>query len=100
MAAAGLSDWITVWVCAGVGLHFLPLAGVVGDGLLISLGLLITAAAAAALVVGLTTSVAPTTVTGPAAGILLRGDDHLADRRAHRLVRTVGQTLAGRVQPE
>ena len=40
LAATGLSRWICVWVCAGVGLHFLPLSRALGRLLLVPLGLL------------------------------------------------------------
>lgn len=71
MGAVGLGDWIPVWICAGVGIHFLPLARLFDDLRLVPLGVAVTAVAAAALVVGLATDVAPSTVTGLGAGVLL-----------------------------
>ena len=41
LAATGLSRWICVWVCAGVGPHFLPLSRALGRLLLVPLGLLV-----------------------------------------------------------
>ncbi|MGI8752177.1 MAG: hypothetical protein ACR2MN_07675 [Acidimicrobiales bacterium] len=71
LGAASLTEWIAVWVCAGVGVHFVPLSSVFRHLLLVPVGLLITVVSVAALIVGLTTSVAPSTVTGPGAGICL-----------------------------
>jgi hypothetical protein len=71
LGSTGLAPWITVWVCLIVGTHFFPLARVLGNPSLRPLGLLITAVAAVALVVGLASTVAPSTVTGPGAGACL-----------------------------
>ncbi len=71
LAATGLAPWIPVWVCVVVGLHFFSLAGVLANPSLRPLGALMTAAAAAALVVGLASTVAPSTLTGPCAGLCL-----------------------------
>lgn len=82
LGVTGLTLWITVWVCAGVGVHFVPLSNVFRHLLLVPVGLLITAVAVAALIVGLSTSVAPSTITGPGAGICLlaAGIIHLSGR--------------------
>lgn len=82
LSAVGLAEWVAVWVCAGVGVHFVPLSGVFRHLLLVPAGLLITAVAVAALIVGVSTSVAPSTVTGPGAGIclLVAGIVHLSGR--------------------
>lgn len=71
LAITGLAKWIPVWICAGVGVHFIPLSRVLGDQFLIILGVLITAVALAALVIGLTSAVAPGTITGAGAGLCL-----------------------------
>ena len=71
LGVTGLADWIAVWVCAVVGAHFLPLARVFGDPVLVALGAALMAVAAAALVVGLAATTAPTTVAGPATGACL-----------------------------
>jgi len=73
LAVAGQGDFIPVWVCAVVGVHFLPLASLLEDRLLVALGVSVTAVALVALVAGLATSVAPGTVTGVGAGTLLTG---------------------------
>ena len=67
----GQADYIPVWVCAVVGVHFWPLATVLRDRNLIPLGVLVTATAIVALIVGLSTDVAPSTVTGVGAGLSL-----------------------------
>lgn len=70
----GALEWnvyLPVLVCAGVGLHFFPLGRVLQSPLLAPLGGLFIAVAAAALVVGLTTDVEMSAVTGMGAGLLL-----------------------------
>lgn len=71
LGAAGLAAWTAVWICAGVGLHFLPLAGLFTDLWLVQLASGVTSVAGVALIVGLTTDVAPSTVTGVGAGSCL-----------------------------
>ena len=73
LAFAGQGDFIPVWVCAVVGVHFFALAPLLQDRLLVPLGASVTAVALVALVAGLATSVAPSTVTGVGAGMLLTG---------------------------
>ena len=73
LALAGQSDFIPVWVCAVVGVHFFPLASLLEDRLLVALGASLTTVAMVALVAGLATDVAPSTVTGVGAGTLLTG---------------------------
>ena len=71
LGATGLSQWIPVWVCFGVGVHFFPLASTLQNPTLRPLGVLLIAVAAAALVTGLASAVAPSTVTGAGAGLCL-----------------------------
>ena len=71
LAVAGQGDFIPVWVCAVVGVHFFPLASLLEDRLLVALGWSVTTVALTALVAGLATDVAPSTVTGIGAGTLL-----------------------------
>ncbi|WBB64916.1 hypothetical protein [Micromonospora sp. WMMD812] len=71
LGALGQPDYIPVWICAVVGVHFLPLAPVLRDRNLIPLGILVSATAAVALVGGLTTDVVPSTITGVGAGLSL-----------------------------
>jgi hypothetical protein len=71
LGATGLAQWITVWVCVVVGVHFFPLAVILENPSLRPLGTLLAAVAVAALAVGLASAVAPSTVTGPGAGLCL-----------------------------
>jgi hypothetical protein len=71
LGAFGQPDYLPVWICAVVGLHFPLLAPLLRDRNLIPLGILVTTTAAAALLTGLSTEVAPSTITGPGAGVSL-----------------------------
>jgi hypothetical protein len=71
LGVLGGSDWIPVWICAVVGIHFYPLSTALGDRSLRLLGMALTAVAGLALVVGLGTDLAPGTVTGVGAGLAL-----------------------------
>jgi hypothetical protein len=73
LAVAGQIDFILVWVCAVVGVHFFPLASLLEDRLPVTLGASVTTVALLALMAGLATGVAPSTVTGVGAGTLLTG---------------------------
>ena len=73
LSRGGHGRWVPVAVCAGVGVHFLPLAAVVRQrGLLVS-GLALVAVAGLALVVAAAGSTDPASVTGPGAGLVLIG---------------------------
>jgi len=69
--ATGHYQWIPVWICFGVAVHFFPLASALHNPTLRPLGVLLAAVAAAALVAGLVSAVAPSTVTGLGAGLCL-----------------------------
>ncbi len=71
LGVTGHHQWIPVWICFGVGVHFFPLASTLQNPTLRPLGVLLVAVAAAALVVGLASAVAPSTVTGLGAGLSL-----------------------------
>jgi hypothetical protein len=71
LGGTGYAQWIPVWICFGVGVHFFPLATTLGNPTLRPLGGLLVAVAAVALVAGLTTAVAPSTITGLGAGLCL-----------------------------
>jgi hypothetical protein len=71
LVVAGQDRWVPVWIFFGVGVHFFPLAWALQNPTLRPLGVLLVAVAAAATVVGLTSAVAPSTVTGPGAGLCL-----------------------------
>lgn len=65
------AQWIPVWVCAGVGLHFIPMARVFKESSLLILAAMMTLTAALAVVMSQTTDVAPGTVTGTGGGLCL-----------------------------
>jgi hypothetical protein len=71
LAAIGLSAWIPTWLCAGVGIHFLPASRLFETPFLGLIGLTITAASASAVAAGLTTTVPPSVVAGAGAGACL-----------------------------
>jgi hypothetical protein len=71
LGLAGQHQWVSVWICFGVGLHFFPLAWALDNPSLRPLGVLLAAVAIAALIAGLTSTVAPSTVTGLGAGLCL-----------------------------
>jgi hypothetical protein len=71
LGVTGHYQWIPVWICFGVGVHFFPLASTLQNPTLRPLGVLLVAVAAVALVVGLASAVAPSTVTGLGAGLCL-----------------------------
>ena len=71
LGVTGLYQWVPVWICFGVGVHFFPLAEVLENPSLRPLGVLLVAVALAALVTGLASAVAPSTVTGLGAGLCL-----------------------------
>lgn len=48
LGVTGQYQWIAVWICFGVGVHFLPLASTLGNPSLRPLGGLLVAVAAAA----------------------------------------------------
>ena len=73
LGASGNARWIPVLICAGVGVHFFPLASTLQNPSLRPLGVLLVAVAAAALGIGLASAVDPSTVTGPGAGLSLLG---------------------------
>ena len=71
LGVTGHYQWVPVWICFGVGVHFFPLASTLQNPTLRPLGVLLIALAAAGLVVGLASAVPPSTVTGLGAGLCL-----------------------------
>jgi hypothetical protein len=71
LAAVGLGSWIAAWLCAGVGLHFLPASRAFATPFLALVGVAITGAAVAAVGVGLETTLAPAVIAGSGAGVCL-----------------------------
>ncbi len=90
LGITGHYQWVPVWICSGVGVHFFPLASALQNPTLRPLGVLLVAVAAVALVVGLASAVAPSTVTGLGAGLCL-----LAFGLATLLVGGPGQVIPG-----
>lgn len=84
LGIAGAAAYIPIWVCAIVGIHFFPLAPVLNDPGLRPLGAGLVLVSIGALVLSLTTGVAPSTVTGIGAGLLLLGYSIMALIRAVR----------------
>ncbi|MEU1838479.1 hypothetical protein [Micromonospora chersina] len=85
LAAAGLTSYLPVLVCAVVGVHFVPLAPVLNDRLLVPLGVAVTLVALAGLVVDLVSGVSAGLVVGTGAGALLLAYAVLALFRARRV---------------
>ena len=73
LGALGQADYIPVWIVFVVGVHFVPLAPVLGDPLLRPLAVATCLVALAGLVAGLATTVSPALVVGVAEGLLLLG---------------------------
>lgn len=71
LGATGLGDWTPAFVGAVVGLHFLPLAGLLHDPLLVGLGIATVVIAVAAAVLHAATDVAAGTAAGTGIGALL-----------------------------
>jgi len=71
LALSGQAAFIPVWVCAVVGVHFVPLAPVLRDRSLIPLAGASCAVAVCALAVHAASGVAPSTVTGIGEGCVL-----------------------------
>lgn len=71
LGLTGQDQWVPVWICFGVGVHFFPLASALDNPSLRPLGLLLAAVAIAALITGLASTAAPSTITGLGAGLCL-----------------------------
>lgn len=85
LAAAGLTGYLPVLVCAVVGVHFVPLAPVLNDRLLVPLGVAVTLVALAGLVVDLVSGVSAGLVVGTGAGAVLLAYAVLGLFRARRV---------------
>jgi hypothetical protein len=84
LGTTGHAAYVPVLVAAVVGLHFPFLAPVLGDRLLVPLGVVVTAIAAAAAVQGLTTGAAPVTLAAGGSALALLAYAVLALVRAWR----------------
>jgi len=67
----GHARYVAPWICLVVGVHFWPMAPVLGDPLLIVLGAVLSAVAVAAVVVSRRTDIYPSAITGAGAGVSL-----------------------------
>jgi hypothetical protein len=73
LAALGHSEYLSVWICLVVGVHFWPMAPVLKNPSLIPLGVLMAAVALMAFLVSRRTSLAPSAITGAGSGVVLLG---------------------------
>ncbi|SCG39879.1 hypothetical protein [Micromonospora halophytica] len=85
LSVAGRVEFVPVLVCGVVGVHFVPLAPVLRDRLLVPLAVAMCLVALAGLVVGLTSSASAGLVVGTGAGLVLWGYALLALLRAARV---------------
>lgn len=89
LGVTGHYEFIAAWICLVVGVHFVPLARVFPGIGMVGLAVVVALVGVAAFVVGLTTAVLPSTVTGLGAGACLlgHGASLLLARRAWRPLR-------------
>lgn len=73
LGVTGHGELIAAWVCLVVGVHFVPLSRVFPGIGLVGLAALISLVGIAAFVIGLTTALLPSTITGLGAGGCLLG---------------------------
>ncbi len=73
LVAVGAAPFVPVWICAVVGVHFFPLASVLHASMTRWLGVAVTTVSIAGLLVGVSSDIAPSTVTGTGAGVSLLG---------------------------
>ncbi len=71
LGLSGHSRYIAVWVAFVVGVHFLPIAPVLANNLLIPLGVVMVIGAAVGLIVGLRANLMPSAITGVICGSAL-----------------------------
>jgi hypothetical protein len=71
LGLAGATLFIPVWIGAVVGIHFLPLAGVLRDDWLVPLGIAMCVVAVSGLIAGLVSATPASTVVGIGSGLLL-----------------------------
>ena len=71
LAAAGQGRWVSVWVSLVVGVHFVPLSRVLRNPSMFVLGITVALAAVAALVIGVSSNLEPSAITGLSVGAIL-----------------------------
>jgi hypothetical protein len=93
LGATGHHEFIAAWVCLVVGIHFVPLDRVFPGIGMVGLAAAVVCVAVAAFVVGASTSIPPSAVTGLGAGACLLG--HAASLLVIAAGRTRGQGRSG-----
>lgn len=88
LGITGQTAFISVWVCFVVGVHFLPLAQVFPGIGMIGLAVAVVLVAVAALIVGVNTTILPSTPAGMGAGVCLLAHAGSLLRAAHQLRRS------------
>ena len=73
LGATGYDEFIAAWICLVVGVHFVPLDRVFPGIGLVGLAAAVVCVAVVAFIVGASTSILPSTVTGLGAGACLLG---------------------------
>lgn len=88
LGITGHAAFISAWVCFVVGVHFVPLAQVFPGIGMTGLAVALVLVAVAALIVGLNTTILPSTVAGMGAGVCLLAHAGSLLRAAHQLRRS------------
>jgi hypothetical protein len=73
LAVRGHSEYTAPWICLVVGVHFLPLAPLLDNPLLVALGAVLCAVAVTAVLVSRRTNLASSAIAGVGAGVALLG---------------------------
>nr|WP_300147620.1 DUF6609 family protein [Propionicimonas sp.] len=84
LSLTGNPDYVSPWILAVVGLHFIPMARLFGIRLLAAAGIVLTVVAIAAAVVGALTAILPSAIAGGAGGLVLLGFGLASLHRAWR----------------
>ena len=71
LAGSGHGKWVSVWVGLVVGVHFIPLSRLFRNRSMFVLAIAVTIAAVAALVIGLSSNIEPSAITGLSVGAIL-----------------------------
>lgn len=71
LTLAGYEEFISPWILAVVGLHFIPMARLFGIRLLAAAGVVLTVIAIAATIIGGLTEILPSAVAGGVGGLAL-----------------------------
>lgn len=73
LSLTGTEEFISPWILAVVGVHFVPMARLFGIGLLTAAGIVLTVVAILAAVVGGVTTVLPSAIAGGLGGLVMLG---------------------------